>query len=87
MRKTDIGGKAQWFTGQYYACEHNHQHRFPDPWYFGLGARGLVGLRASLVKAPFDRFLELAPLGILVVVPTPGVYYDFDAAIGARYRF
>jgi len=82
-----IGGKAQWFTGQYYAYEYDHQHRFPDLWHFGLGVRGLVGLRASLVNAPFDLFFELAPLGILVVVPNPGFYYDVDVAIGARYRF
>jgi len=82
-----IGGKAEWFTGRYYAYEYDHHHYFPDRSHFGLGARGLVGLRVSFVKAPFDLFFELAPVGVMFVVPDPGAYYDIDLALGARYRF
>jgi hypothetical protein len=81
------GGKAEWFTGTYYAYEYDHHHSFPDKSHFGLGVRGLVGLRASFRKAPFDLFFELAPVGVILVVPNPGAYYDVDLAIGARYRF
>ncbi len=80
-----FGGKAEWFSGHYYAY---HDHRdYADQSHFGFGARGLVGFRASFVKAPFDLFIELAPVGFLVVVPDTGIYYDIDFAIGARYRF
>jgi hypothetical protein len=82
-----VGAKTEWFTGNYYAYEYDHHHSFPDRSHFGLGARGLVGLRASFRKSPFDLFLELAPVGIIVVVPHPGAYYDIDFAIGGRYRF
>lgn len=81
-----VGGKAQWFTGRYYVYRHNDRNGFADPWNFGLGARALVGLRASLHDAPIDLFVELAPLGLLVVLPSPGIYYDVDAALGARFR-
>jgi|GEM_PF-1160874 len=80
-----FGGKAEWFSGHYYAY---HDHRdYSDQSHFGFGARGLVGLRASFVNAPFDIFIELAPVGFLVIVPDTGIYYDIDFAIGARYRF
>jgi hypothetical protein len=80
-----FGGKAEWFSGHYYAY---HDHRdYSDQSHFGFGARGLVGLRASFVNAPFDLFIELAPVGFLVVVPDTGIFYDIDFAIGARYRF
>ena len=82
-----FGGKAEWFTGKYYAWDYNHHHGFPDQSHFGLGVRGLVGLRAPFRKAPFDVFFELSPLGFIVVVPDPGFYYDFDIAVGGRYRF
>lgn len=81
------GGKMEWLTGDYYAYEYNHRHDIPDRSHFGLGIRALLGLRTVFLKAPFDLFFEVAPLGILFVVPNPGVYYDFDAAIGFRYRF
>ena len=45
------------------------------------------GLRVPFAKAPFDLFLELAPIGFIVVVPDPGILYDIDLAIGFRYRF
>jgi hypothetical protein len=82
-----IGGKAEWFTGKYYVYEYNHHHSFPDQSHFGLGVRGLVGLRVYFRKAPFDLFFELAPVGIIFVVPDPGAYYDIDFAIGGRWRF
>ena len=82
-----IGGKAEWFTGQYFAYYYNQRHSFPDQSHFGLGARGLVGLRASFLRAPFDVFFELAPIAVIVVVPNPGAYYDIDVALGGRYRF
>jgi len=82
-----FGVKAQWFTGRYYAYEFDHHHSFPDRSHFGLGARGLVGLRVAFRRAPFDLFFELAPVGIVIVVPDPGAYYDVDLALGVRYRF
>ena len=81
------GVKAQWFNGQYQTYGYNKHYDDPKDANFGLGARGLVGLRASFHDAPFDLFLELAPLSILIIVPNLGIVYDFDAAIGARYRF
>jgi hypothetical protein len=81
------GGKAEWFTGKYYYYEHDHEKGFSDQSHFGLGGRGVLGLRASFRKAPVDLFLELAPIGIIFVVPDPGVYYDIDLALGVRYRF
>jgi len=81
-----FGGKGVWFTGKYFAYEYDHQHSFPDQSHFGLGLRGVVGLRASFRNAPFDLFFELAPVGVIFVVPNPGAYYDIDAAIGGRYR-
>jgi hypothetical protein len=82
-----LGAKAQWFTGQYYIYDYHGQRRFPDLLHFGLGARGLVGLRASLRQAPIDLFMELAPLGVIFIVPNPGIYYDADFGLGARFRF
>jgi hypothetical protein len=82
-----LGGKAEWFTGRYFAYRYNDQNSFPDQSHFGLGARGLVGVRASFLRAPFDLFFELAPIGIIFVVPDPGVYYDIDLAVGGRFRF
>jgi hypothetical protein len=80
-----VGGKAQWFLGNYYAYG-NHQV-FSDRSHFGLGVRGLVGLRASFANAPFDLFFEMVPLGLIFVVPDAGAYFDFDVALGGRYRF
>jgi hypothetical protein len=80
-----VGGKAVWFTGAYYV--YDHQHDLSNFYNFGLGARGLVGLRASLIQAPIDLFIEVAPLSVLVILPNPGIYYDFDSAIGIRFRF
>lgn len=82
-----FGGKAQWFTGRYYAWEFQDHHSFPDRSHFGVGVRGLVGLRVAFRKAPIDLFFELAPVGVIIVVPDPGAYYDADFAIGVRYRF
>ena len=82
-----FGGKAEWFTGQYYAYGDDHHHDFFDRSHFGLGARGLVGLRAPFRNTPIDLFLELAPVGIIFVVPDPGAYYDIDLALGVRFRF
>ncbi|MFH1529996.1 MAG: hypothetical protein ABIK09_04570 [Pseudomonadota bacterium] len=83
-----IGAKGQWFTGRYYAYHDKHyDHYLADQSHFGLGVRGLLGLRASFRKAPIDIFFELAPIGIIFVVPDAGVYYDIDAALGLRYRF
>jgi hypothetical protein len=78
-----FGGKVEWFLGDYYAYHFDHH----DHSHFGIGARGLVGLRVSFRRAPFDLFFELAPVGVIVVVPDTGAYYDIDFAIGARYRF
>ena len=58
-----------------------------DRSHFGLGLRGLVGLRVPFRTAPFDLFFEIAPAGVTFVVPDTGVYFDVDAAIGFRYRF
>jgi hypothetical protein len=82
-----FGAKVEWFTGRYYAWEFDHHHSFPDRSHFGLGARGLVGLRVSFRRAPVDLFFELAPVGVIIVVPDTGAYYDVDLAIGVRYRF
>jgi len=81
------GGKAEWFTSNYFAYGYDHPRGYSDRSHFGLGARGLVGLRVPFRKAPFDLFVELAPIGVIVVVPNPGAYYDIDFAIGARCRF
>lgn len=81
-----VGGKLQSFTGRYYTYDRKHERRLPDDSHFGLGVRGLVGLRMPFRKAPFDLFLELAPIGI-IFVPNAGAYYDADLALGARYRF
>jgi hypothetical protein len=65
------------------------------PVYIGLGARVLfaddldigirvpVGLDYHFDSAPFDLFLEVVPILILV----PGTDFDFNAAIGFRYFF
>ena len=82
-----FGGKAEWFTGQNYAYGYDHHYNFSDRSHVGLGVRGLGGLRASFVQAPVDLFLELAPVGIIFVVPDPGAYYDIDVALGVRFRF
>ena len=82
-----VGGKGEWFTGKYFIYKHDKHLVAYDDSYFGLGLRGVVGLRAPFRKAPFDLFFELAPVGVTFVVPDGGVYYDFDAAIGFRYRF
>jgi len=82
-----VGGKIEWFTGNYYVYEYDHHHSFPDQTHFGLGVRGLAGLRTSFHKAPLDLFFELSPVGFLLVVPNPGTYYDLDFALGVRYRF
>lgn len=79
---------AEWFTSKYDMYEDNRQHDFHDQSHFGPGARGgLAGLRASFVKASFDLFLELVPVGISFVVPNPVTYYNVDLALGIRYRF
>ena len=83
-----VGGKAEWFTGRYYAYKPGPEYSFPDDRsYVGLGVRGLVGLRMSFREAPVDLFIELAPIGIIFVVPDPAAYYDPDLALGVRYRF
>lgn len=79
-----FGGKAQWFTGHYYAY---NKHGFDDRTHYGLGVRGLVGLRIPFRNAPFDLFFEAAPIGLLFVTPNGGAYYDADFALGFRYRF
>ncbi len=80
-----FGGKAEWFTGNYYA--YSDRHRWSDNSNLGLGVRGLAGLRSSFFKTPVDIFLELAPIGLIFVTPDDGVYYDIDLALGCRYRF
>ena len=82
-----VGGKGEWFTGKYFIYKHDKHFVSYDDSHFGLGLRGLVGLRVPFRKAPFDLFLELAPVGVTFVVPDGGAYYDFDAALGFRYRF
>ena len=82
-----FGAKVEWFTGNNFYYNYHDNHSLPDNSHFGLGARGLVGLRASFKKAPFDVFFELAPLGVIVVVPDPAAFYDFDVGLGFRYRF
>ena len=82
-----FGAKLEWFTGWYYVYG-PRWHDVPlDRSHFGLGLRGLVGLRVPFRTAPFDLFFEIAPAGVTFVVPDTGVYYDIDAAIGFRYRF
>ena len=82
-----LGGKGQWFTGKYFIYKHDKHDVFYNDSHFGLGLRGLVGLRVPFRKAPFDLFFELAPVGVTFVLPDRGAYYDFDAALGFRYRF
>jgi hypothetical protein len=82
-----LGGKLMWFTGRHFTYERNKKTYFDDYSHFGFGFQGLVGLRAVFRRAPFDVFFELAPMGLTVVVPDPGAYYDLDCAIGFRYRF
>ena len=79
-----LGGQAEWFG-------HGHDHdRWHDHDYhgehLGLGMRGLLGLRASF-SAPFDLFLELAPVALMFDVEASSLYYDVDLACGARFRF
>jgi hypothetical protein len=83
-----LGAKAEWFTGHYwlYGGRWNRGWTAGDS-HFGLGLRGLVGLRLAFRNAPFDLFFEIAPVGVTLVVPDTGAFYDFDAAIGFRYRF
>jgi len=57
------------------------QARLARPQPPGIVARGVVGLRASFGEAPFDLFLEPAPVGIAVVSPEPGAYCDVDVAL------
>ena len=78
------GFKLAWFTGGHYLY---HRSYGPEGGHFGLGVRGLAGLRLAFKQAPIDLFLELAPLGLIFVVTDPGVYYDVDMALGLRYRF
>jgi hypothetical protein len=82
-----FGGKAQWFSGRYFAYEYHGHDYLTDRRHFGLGARALLGLRLSFRNSPFDLFLEIAPVGITFVVPDSDAYYDIDGAIGFRYRF
>ncbi|MDD5224144.1 MAG: hypothetical protein PHE84_09145 [bacterium] len=83
-----VGGKAEWFTGRYYAYRPSREYSFyNDQSYAGFGARGLVGLRLSFREAPIDLFLELAPVGVIFLVPDPAAFYDPDFALGVRFRF
>ena len=82
-----FGAKLEWLTGRNYVYKYDYNYRYSDRLHFGFGGRGLVGIRVPFHKAPFDLFFELSPIGLLVVVPDTGVYYDVDFAIGARYRF
>lgn len=80
------GAKFHWFTGRYFAYRGGRARGYSST-DVGLGARGVAGLRISWHDEPFDLFFELAPLGFLVVVTDPDIYYDLDAGIGFRYRF
>lgn len=82
-----LGPKFQWFTGRYFAYGRSRRSPIEDGAHFGFGARGVAGIRAVFREAPFDVFFELAPVGITVVVPDPGAFYDVDVAFGFRYRF
>jgi hypothetical protein len=82
-----FGAKGEWFTGHYFVYRHDGRRSFADNRHFGIGLRSVVGLRAPFRKAPFDVFFELAPGGVMFVLPGPGIYYDFDLAVGFRYRF
>lgn len=81
------GAKAEWFTGRYYAYDHSHLIGYEDESHFGIGVRLLFGLRLALLEAPFDLFIEAAPVGVILVSPGPIAYYDVDVALGVRYRF
>ena len=82
-----FGVKGEWFTGWYNAYGPHWNNAQLDRSHFGIGMRGLVGLRVPFRTAPFDLFFELAPIGVIFVVPDTGVFYDFDIAMGFRYRF
>jgi hypothetical protein len=78
-----LGGQAEWFGHHHDHWHHDHVY---DGEHLGLGMRGLLGLRASF-RAPFDLFLELAPVGLMFDVEDSSLYYDVDLAFGARFRF
>jgi hypothetical protein len=82
-----LGAKVVWFTEREYFYSHPHGREYPEASHVGLGGRGLIGLRMPFRSAPFDLFLELAPLGLVGVLPDGGVFYDVDFALGGRYRF
>lgn len=48
-----------------------------------IGVRGVIGIVWLPRSAPFDVFLEAAPILNL----TPSTSFEMDAAIGARYFF
>lgn len=81
-----IGGQAEWFGHGYHDGWYDGRRRYYDDGHLGLGVRGLVGLRASF-RPPFDLFLELAPVGLMLDVTDGYAYYDVDLAFGMRFRF
>jgi hypothetical protein len=62
-----------------------HYHHDGDQDGFGLGVRVPVGLTMVFNKAPFDIFLEITPC-LEFISPDP-FWFDFDAAVGARFYF
>jgi hypothetical protein len=51
----------------------------------GLGLRIPFGITMVFLRAPFDIFFEIAP-AMAFIHPDP-FWFDFDAAIGARFYF
>jgi hypothetical protein len=82
-----VGAKASYFTGGYFAYRDRGHRILPEDSRLGVGMRGVIGLRVPLHKVPIDLFVEVAPVGFMVVFPYGGLYYDPDLAIGARFRF
>ncbi len=80
-----VGGQAELLGHGYHEYDHDRGH-YHDHDHLALGMRGLAGLRLSF-RPPFDLFLEVAPVGLMLDVADGHAYYDVDVALGARIRF
>ena len=63
--------------------DHDADHDHYDA--VGLGVRIPFGITMVFSRHPFDVFLEVAPV-MAFIAPDP-FWFDFDAAIGARFYF
>lgn len=78
---TGVGAKlGVYYNGYYYWGRADDDFRNSSAWF---GIRAPIGLDFVFNNAPVDVFVELAPGMWLVQRP----FFDFDAAVGARYWF